>query len=306
MKKKSILETPRLKELKKKKRKKIYKKIVIFAVFFLVFLTGLVFLSHWKEIKIQDIQVEGNKIVESKDVKNVVDSYIQGKYLGLFPKNNSFIYPEKKIKKDLEEKYRRLKNVNIEVDANDLKTLWISVSEYDGEYMWCGEQIISDSIDQQCYFLDSNGYIFDKAPYFSGDVYFKFYGNSDFDPLNPIGSYFLPDYFSKLVSFKDAVEKMNLKPVVFNLEDKEANEGGLYLFNSSQVPNAPKILFKLDSDYEKIEENLQSAITTEPLQTSLKNSLSNLNYIDLRFGNKIYYKFRQNQNNGETELVAEN
>lgn len=307
MKKKSILETPHLKELKKKKQKKNRNKILIIVAAFLIFLTGLVFLSHWKEIRIQDIQVEGNKIVETKDIKIIAESYMQGKYLGLFPKNNSFVYPEKKIKNELANKYRRLKNVDVEVDANDLKTLWITVSEYSGEYMWCGEQIISDNIDQQCYFLDSNGYIFDKAPYFSGDVYFKFYGkeSEDFDVLNPIGFYFLPEYFNKIVSFKESVTQMNLKPVIFNLADKEAGEGSFYLASANQAPNAPEILFKLNSDYEKLEENLQSAITTDPLQTNLKGGLSNLNYLDLRFGNKIYYKFKNNQN-GETEPLAEN
>jgi hypothetical protein len=54
----------------------------------------------------------------------------------------------------------------------------------------------------------------------------------------------------------------------------------------------PEIIFKIDSDFQKIAENLQAAITTEPLQTDFKNKYSSLLYIDLRFGNKVYYKFR--------------
>ena len=35
-----------------------------------------------------------------------------------------------------------------------------------------------------------------------------------------------------------------------------------------------------------------SAIDAEPLKTKLKNDFKNLEYIDLRFSNKIFYKFR--------------
>ena len=49
----------------------------------------------------------------------------------------------------------------------------------------------------------------------------------------------------------------------------------------------------LDSDFEKLAENLQAALMTEPLQSDFKNKFSSLLYIDLRFGNKVYYKFNE-------------
>jgi hypothetical protein len=294
MKKKSILETPKLKELKKRKRKVIRNRIIFFAIIFVLLLVGLAFLSYWHEINIQDIQIEGNKIIDKQDIKKVAQENIEGKYFWIFPKTNSFIYPVKKIEENLSEKYKRLKDIKIDVDANDLKTLWISVSEYDGKYLWCGDKIIDSFVDQQCYFLDADGYIFDKAPYFSGEVYFKFFGNAVSDLTNPVGSTFALDYFKNLISFKESIEKMNLKPVIFYLEDTE--DGSFYLSSETSAPNAPKILFKLDSDYTKLVENLQSAITTEPLQTELKNKLNDLLYIDLRYGNKVFYKFKSGVN----------
>jgi hypothetical protein len=308
MKKKSILDTPKLKELKKKKKKKTRKKILIIVIIFILFFVGLIFLSYWDEINIQDIQVVGNKIVEKEAIKEVAQEFITGKTVLFFAKSNSFVYPEKKIEKKLAEKYKRLKNITVEVDANDLKTMWITVSEYEGKYLWCGEKPAEEeSVLQECYFLDSEGYIFDKAPYFSGEVYFKLYGNTGFDLLNPISSYFSPEYFKKVILLKEAMEKMNLKPVVFYL--KNNTEAEFYLSSNKNKLNAPKVLFEVNSDYSKLIENLQSAITTEPLQSDLKNRINSLSYIDLRFGNKIFYKFDNKETNAETEpteYLAEN
>jgi len=57
--------------------------------------------------------------------------------------------------------------------------------------------------------------------------------------------------------------------------------------------NFPKIILKSTSDFNKVVENLQSVLTTEPFQSDFKNKYSSLLYIDLRFGNKVYYKFAE-------------
>ena len=54
----------------------------------------------------------------------------------------------------------------------------------------------------------------------------------------------------------------------------------------------PEIILKADSDFQKVAENLEAALTTEPLQSNFKNKYSSLLYIDLRVKNKVYYKFQ--------------
>ena len=83
---------------------------------------------------------------------------------------------------------------------------------------------------------------------------------------------------------------MNFQPSNFFLSpDVNLNEGFISL--SGEPNNSPYVTFKLDSDYAKITENLHATISTEPLQTKLKNNFSSLKYFDLKFGNNIYYKF---------------
>jgi len=294
MQKRNILNSPRVEELKRKRYRILRNKILFFVFLFLVILIGLVFLSKWEKININNVRISGNKVVETGDIEQIVQSNISGRYLWLFPKTNFLIYPQKKIERELKNKFKRIKDIF--VNDKNIKTLEILVSEYEGKYLWCGTEVpeallmessISNASGQKCYFMDENGYIFDEAPYFSGQVFFRFYGKIAFNTENPSGSFFLPNNFEKIISFKKMLEEMSLKPLAFLKDDT----GDMDIFLSPST-TSQKIIFKLDSDFEKLAENLQAVLTTEPFQSDFKNRYTSLLYIDLRFGNKVYYKFQ--------------
>jgi len=293
MKKRSILNSPRIEEQKRRKRKILKIKIIFFFFCFLLLITGLVFLSRWQKLNIENVEVSGNKIIDTEAIQKIVKEDMQGHYIWFFPKTNFLIFPKNRIKKDLENKFKRLYDISI--NTNNPKTLKITVSEREGKYLWCGDTIpasINDTTNYKCYFTNDNGYIFDEAPYFSGNVYFKLYGPLETKTDSPLGNYFLKDKFAEVVALKEATEQIGLNPTFFWLD--ENGDGNISL--SSLLNTGPKIIFKIDSDYQSIAENLQAAITTDPLQTKLKNETSSLLYIDLRFGNKVYYKFSTENN----------
>lgn len=280
MRNKSVLNSPRLLELKKKKHKILRRKIFFLVCFFILILVGLSFLSKWEYININNIQISGNKVIETKMIESVVKEKIAGNYLWFFPKTNFLLYPKGEIKREIADKFKRLKDISLNVQ--NFKTLNISLTERTALYTYCGitPPETNDS-NQKCYFVDNSGYIFDEAPYFSGEVYLKFYGIAD--------SYFLKPNFAKLISFKETLEKIGIKPVVFFLEDT----GDIKVFLSSSTSQlGPFVIFKDNADFNQVIENLQSVLTTEPLKTEFKTKYSSLLYIDLRFGNKVYYKFK--------------
>ena len=82
----NILNSPRLEELKIQRRKVLHIKILIGIFLFLIFLTGLIFISRWKKININNIVVSGNEVVDTEDIENVVQSDITGHYFWIFPK----------------------------------------------------------------------------------------------------------------------------------------------------------------------------------------------------------------------------
>lgn len=256
-----------------------------------MFFIGLSFLFKWQKINISQITISGNRVVSIEKIEEIINSNMEGNYLWLFPKSNFLICPEKKIKSELLQKYKRIKDISFSNEEPD--KLEVLVSEYEGKYLWCGISIPTlnkNNDDNKCYFLDNKGYVFDEAPYFSGEVYFKFYGHNNGELL---GSYFLKDYWVNIISFKNNLEQLNLRPTAFWLDENE--DGNMALSYGPMI--GPRIIFKMDSDFEKLAENLQAALSTEPLQSNFKNKYSSLLYIDLRFGNKVYYKFTKELKN---------
>ncbi len=292
---KSVLNSPRLLELRRKRRKILAKKIFFLTFFFVLVLAGFSFLSKWERLNIDNIQVSGNKVIETKMIEDIAREKISGYYLWFFPKTNFLLYPRGEIQKELTNQFKILKDINLTV--RNFKTLNISVNERTALYTYCGAVTGTETdSSQKCYFMDEDGYIFDEAPYFSGEVYSKFYGTIASVDLptgqagNPLGSYFFQPDFAKLTSFKKTIQEIGLKPAVFFVQDN--GDIIMYLSSSFGSQMGPEIKFKKDSDFGKVVENLQSVLTTEPMQTDFKNKYSSLLYIDLRFGNKVYYKFR--------------
>ncbi len=277
MQKRNVSNSPHLNELKRKRHRTLKNKITVLFLLFLTILVGFVFLARWQKVNIINIQISGNKIIDTKMIEQIAKDKLTGYYLWVIPKTNFLLYPKKEIEKELTDKFKRLKDITLNI--KDLKTLEINLSEREALYTWCGAMPPESTGDdkQKCFFVDKDGFIFDEAPYFSGEVYFKFYGD-------------IEKNFTKLISFKETLEKMDLKPVA--LQVLENDDIKISLSMGGKRISYPEIIFKTDSNFQKLTENLQAALNTEPLQSNFKNKYSSLLYIDLRFGNKVYYKFR--------------
>lgn len=290
--KRNLVNSPKLAELKRRKRRILLEKILICVLAVVIVVGALAYFSRIKKLNIENISVEGNKVIDTELIKTSAEKELAGKYLWLFPKSNILLYPESKIKSAIGENYKRLKDIEISQKGNSLN---ISMSERVPAYTWCGMEP-KGSGTENCYFLDSEGYIFDAAPYFSGEVYFKFYGapspQSESVPVgeNPSGSYVARGYFERLIAFKDILTALGVKPVSLYIDTND--EINIALSKQKASGTEPKILVKRDSDFDRVAENLRAAINTEPLKGEFAKNYSNLEYIDLRFGNKVYYRFK--------------
>ena len=61
-----------------------------------------------------------------------------------------------------------------------------------------------------------------------------------------------------------------------------------------------EVIFTGRDDVDKVWSNIVSAIDTEPLKSKLATKKNTLQYLDARFGNKVFYKFT---NGNEGDLI---
>jgi cell division septal protein FtsQ len=277
MARRDILNGSRVREIKDRKKKIFYAKLYLGIFVLVCLMVGFVYLSRYQKILIQKVNISGNNAIMTDQIKELVDQKLTGHYLLVFPRNDIFIFSEKGIEKLILDTYRRISNVKIKI--NNLREITVNVTERDGKYLWCDQQ-------EKCFFMDSTGYIFDDAPTFSGNAYLKFYGVFQ-EPDEKIGQYILPSVeFARLIKFYNSLSDSLLPIRVSALSIEENGEYKLFLEGTEG-----KIVFKKENDFDKLVENFNSAVKSEPLVSDLAKKLGSLQYIDLRFDNKVYFKF---------------
>jgi len=287
---KDIPTSPRIKEIRHKRRVRRIRRLVFFSVLFVGIVIGLAFLSGERHTVIDKIVVTGTHIIYQDDIQKEVQANISGKYLYIFYKANSFIYPEGKIYNNLISKFPRIEKLSISREGQ--KTLHIDITERTGEYLYCGASIPLEKaqVGENCYFLNNDGFVFDKAPYFSGNIYFKYYMALDSDITDPLAKQMMSvDNFHKLARFIDGITYLGFKPIYIVGEKDDTYSLYLeYEINGTM----PKIIFNKNDDFGVLLDNLTLAIGKKEFADEIHSKYNTLLYIDLKFKNKVLYKFQ--------------
>lgn len=285
---KHIEESPKLRELRKKRYNTRRRMAILLSVLFCTIVGGLISAAHYPQLQLVNIVVEGNKVVDTEDVVAKTEALLKGNYAYVIPHRNAFFYPKKKIVADLLAAFPRFKSVV--VYRTSLNTLYVSIEEVRGHALWCGVGVDTPDLSAPCYFTDEAGKIVAPAPYYSGNVYPRFFGGTltQADVVSPLGKMFINESrFAALLSFEMEVKRLGL-PVRAIIVGAGTNDMLLLDIGGGKTAE----LRFLDADnYQTLEKNLAAALGKAELANVIKTDLGNLQYFDLRFTNKVYYKF---------------
>lgn len=276
------------------RKKRIQKRIKLGIFVFIVVLSVAVasYVSNRAEFRITDIVLEGGVLVTEEEVKNQSREYLEGSYFWLFPKDNAFLYPSKDLKNHLKDRFKRIDTIDSSLKG--LNVLVIKITERKPFAIWCNtipgidnslEEGLSEEViqDEDCYFIDQNSTIFAKAPVFSGNAYFKFYGIISGD--SPLGKEYMnsSSEFAGISDFIRRVKEMSIKPLY--IVGKENDQFSLVLSGGGQI------YFDTEESMSKVGDNLEALLKTPELKLDSKGNLP-VEYIDLRYGNKLFYKLK--------------
>ncbi len=228
-----------------------------------------------ESIQIRKVNIEGTNIINKEEVQNIVDESLSGNYLWLIPKSNTFLYSVKKLNKILVDKFPGISS--LDVGRENLQKIYIKIVERKPQTLWCrggeGENV------PDCYFVDSTGVVFASAPFFSGNVYFIYRGGLNKE--DPLGA----QIFSRedFLAFEDFIKQINnkFKISIVGVELKDQEDFDLLLSSGT------RIMLNKNTPYNDMYDNLDAILKDTQFSSS---TLPTLDYIDMRFGNKVYYK----------------
>ena len=262
------------KKLQQQRRRRIW--VALLLILCLIFFGGIIFILRLDFWQIKNIEVYGNKLVITEEILPIVKRKIEGECWLTVPCANRLFFSTEISRRDILAKFLVIKNVIVNVSG---QTLQITVEERQPQDLWCNEGAIS----MDCYFMDSTGYIFVAAPYFStGFLIWNGGLDSDIiesgDTTQVLGQQVLdPDRFQNWRWFADrfVTEIAELKQI--QISDDLEIVFDLY--------NNLKIIFYRDGDLDEIWQTLQLLRREKYLDDQT------IAYIDLSFikNNQVFY-----------------
>ncbi|MFZ5559480.1 MAG: cell division protein FtsQ/DivIB [Patescibacteria group bacterium] len=244
---------------RKRKRKIIRGILILICSLFLILILAYIFLFS-SIFRIKEIQISGNKDTKTEEIKNNLNY------------KNIFLATGSKIKNDLLKKFPQISE--LEVEKNLIKReIKIIIKEREEFGIVCQENT------KNCFYIDKLGFIFKEAPQTSGSlvILIKDYSSRDYKIGEKIFEENITNFIGETREF--LISEINLQVLEFD--------------NLSFPPDDLKVItnesWYILFNLQKQAQDQLSALKAV-LEEKIKEARKDLEYVDLRIENRVYYK----------------
>ena len=243
---------------------------------------------HGQKLRLEQITIETSGVLEKDLLANAIKAQVSGNFFGAVPQDTVFRISYRGVGDSLNEQFPRIKDVHFErAGVYDLHAI---VSERTPAALWCGDVVppiayvkVSDMEDSTdtiwgtCYLMDEGGYIYARAPLYSGAVMPRYYGS--LEKAEPIAQqYIAEEDFKEWQYFNQVLTENNVSAQAVLFVDEHDVE--VYLINGL------KVLIPRQNDVEVTLHRLFALLDSGSLDVDKE-----VEYVDLRFGSKAFVKY---------------
>lgn len=257
----------------------IFVAVLVYSLFFAGFL------------QINDIDLAGNNSIPSEKITGAVENELKSGYWKFFLGEILFFFNSNKLERDLKMQFKKIKKISVEKKFPS--RLKIEIEERNLILFLCSRG--------DCYFIDENGYAYKKADSSEmenqGGPIVKLIDGSGKN-INEGEYVLLPRYVDFIIKIQEAVK----------------TETGLEILNEYRTESriSEEVIVQTKKGWDiylnakfPIEKSVYTLKTLLNRQIMLKE-LNDLEYIDLRSENKVFYRMIGGVIQEEQEIKREN
>lgn len=249
--------------------------ISIFAFF--VFLTSLIvyYLLFSSNFKVKKIEINGLDAISENEVRIKLTEIFKSDKSPLQNYANYFMFPSEQLSAALRDEFPEI--ADLIIDKVYPSILRLTIIKRTREGIWCSRK--DETAQSECFYLDKEGVIFAIAPRSYGATVFLIMDerNTDYG----LGK--------KVLDKNDVIKFKNFLTIV---------SGNFHFFLREFLIKDNGNLEIITSEYWKIFPSESMDITRQfsnlkyVLDEKIKEKRGNLEYVDLRLGNRIYYRMK--------------
>jgi hypothetical protein len=252
-----------------------------------VLIVGLamsLFLAYWPKLLINEFIVVGTRVVPAASIIAAAGDYLDGQYFGFWPKRHIWWYPRSGLMVHLNTNFPRLAAISATAAPGRLV---ITVEERQPALLYCSPE--------RCFFIDEEGLAYAPAPHFSPGVFLEWQTDESltFEPPQSLTTRAAVDRLLKSQRiFEQVLSLQELAGWRISRLSVTADHDVIFwvdpVFKNDQR-NAWQIIIDAETPPLLLADNLHTALTALLAETATAD-WPPLQYVDLRFGKKVFYK----------------
>jgi hypothetical protein len=283
-------------DLRKRRGERRKRRIAVrlFLLFFLV--TALAgggwFVVNSDALTIQRVDVRNEDSENAEEIERFVFKSLEEGSHSFFPRTNTFFVHIRELEKSVADSSIRIERVNILRKGFD--ELIVVVEERKPAYIYCekNESLLSDRYSGECFFADTSGIVYSRAPYLPRSDFKIVY-------LTPL---IADELYGSQPLIENEIESLNEMLEILESEDIQAEK--IYLSSDEktlevQTNESYSLLFAIDDDYTDELERFFSALGAEIFDDG--RTLRDVYQFDLRFGRKVFYRYNESPTAKDSE-----
>lgn len=249
---------------------------IVFLVLLLV--AALVYAVHWASylpaLNISQVTVAGTETLPSQLVQTFVESELNDGSYRFFSRSNIFLYPKTAIEQEIVAFFSRIKSAAVARPSLFSRTVVVTVEERQPYARWC---ISTDG----CFQMDASGFVFASADASTtpSSIFAEPYMFSGALDGEPVGQVFIPGHLRGLLALLTVLQQQGgltpLRVSVVSSQDFSVDFQEGFSLKAS-----------FGADAGTLARNLKLVLGSD----ALSGKESQIEYVDLRFGNKAFFK----------------
>lgn len=278
---------PERRRLPLRARRRKVRALIFFGA--LVLIAGIVYavsvISYLPRFSIQTVEAQGAKAISASEISSFVRGALYDGSRPILSHSNIFLYPRAAIEKAVTEQFPRIRSVSLSRPSLLAQTVTVRVEEREAYARWCA--------DGACYLIDDGGFIFSQASTSAETLRTSYIFIGALGTSTPsIGQRFLSGRFAGVLALLDRLGQAGWNAESVAVQNEQDFEVRLSAASVSEKTGGFTVRASFGNDGEAVVTNLELVLSSDVL----RSRESELEYVDLRFGNRVYYKLKGEEN----------